>query len=160
MQLESSQLLCTACYELGCDTSSLYKKTHTNHPSAVWARQSLANAEWLYAHAKAMFYEWQRRGHNPHKSFAVSTLAIERLRSANFPELKLTLFPLCMPDELYEHKYVPIHEAPTYYRQYYFQYKSHLAAWDPAPKPLWWQQMQLECVQQAPLAPETDWFFA
>lgn len=49
MILEYSQLLSTAHHLLGTsDRSKLMAKTHDNHPSAVWVRQSVENYAWLY----------------------------------------------------------------------------------------------------------------
>lgn len=49
MILEYSQLLSTAHHKLGTtNRSALIAKTHENHPSAVWVRQSVENYAWLY----------------------------------------------------------------------------------------------------------------
>lgn len=52
MILESAQLLCTAHRVCDgddyCDDYNLYKKTHQNHPSAVWVRKSADNYRWLH----------------------------------------------------------------------------------------------------------------
>ena len=49
MILEYAQLLSTAHHELdGVPSIECYKKTHVNHPSAVWARQSKRHYRWLY----------------------------------------------------------------------------------------------------------------
>lgn len=50
--LEYAQILSTAHRVLDGDeyanASGLYRKTHHNHPSTVWSRQSAANYKWLY----------------------------------------------------------------------------------------------------------------
>jgi hypothetical protein len=62
MILESAQLMSTAHHELGSSfAGSLYKSTHRNHPSAVWARTSIENYEWLYEHFLALGYEMKFR---------------------------------------------------------------------------------------------------
>lgn len=44
MRLELAQLACTAHHILGTNPEIIpYKKTHQNHPSAIWARESLSN---------------------------------------------------------------------------------------------------------------------
>ena len=45
MILECNQLLCTTFWMQ--DIEAPYKKTHYNHPSAIWARESRGNFEWL-----------------------------------------------------------------------------------------------------------------
>lgn len=52
MILEYSQLLSTAHRVIDGDEyaerTGLYRKTHVNHPSAVWCRESEKHYEWLY----------------------------------------------------------------------------------------------------------------
>lgn len=83
MVLESAQLLCTAHrvldgvhgYKLSANNRRLqqwtmtdptmeevlYKATHFNHPSGVWARESVENYKWLYEHFKALSAEYTKR---------------------------------------------------------------------------------------------------
>ena len=50
MILEYAQLLSTAHHVLDGDDApeGIYKCTHKNHPSAVWARETNNNYRWLY----------------------------------------------------------------------------------------------------------------
>jgi len=57
MILESAQLLCSA-FEPG---HAPYKRTHYNHPCAVWIRQSKANYMWLMQHVIALNDEYKYR---------------------------------------------------------------------------------------------------
>jgi hypothetical protein len=90
MILESAQLLCTAhrvidgeefiqLSKSGArlkkwrhpDTALdelLYKSTHINHPSAIWARQSIENYKWLYTHFISLSEEYTRRYNKQHLS--------------------------------------------------------------------------------------------
>lgn len=65
MILESAQLLSTAHHILDGEISPfktlLYKPTHKNHPSAIWARETHKNYEWLYAHFVELCNEYTRR---------------------------------------------------------------------------------------------------
>ena len=45
MILETAQLLCCVHWVSGVEAP--YKKTHVNHPSSVWARESLTNYKWF-----------------------------------------------------------------------------------------------------------------
>ena len=47
MLIEACQLLCSA-HPLD---AAPYRRTHFNHPCAVWTRASLSNYRWLAAHA-------------------------------------------------------------------------------------------------------------
>lgn len=69
MVLETAQLLCTAHRELGNDNAKLYNSTHINHPSAVWARESSANYQWLYVHFMGLAQEYRLRYGKEHKSW-------------------------------------------------------------------------------------------
>lgn len=40
---------------------TLYKATHVNHPSAVWARKNSANYQWLFHHFNALSQEYTNR---------------------------------------------------------------------------------------------------
>ena len=48
MVLETAQLASTTFHTRGLDAP--YRKTHENHPSAVWARTSRQNFEWMMLH--------------------------------------------------------------------------------------------------------------
>ncbi len=103
MILESAQLLSTAHRELDGDqwanARELYKSTHKNHPSAVWARSSVDNYNWLFRHFLALCDEYSYRYGKTHKSD-------EKFRSvlffspANISTLEsFTPPPQCMPDD-------------------------------------------------------------
>jgi len=61
MILESAQMLSTCHREFGDDREILYKRTHVNHPSAVWVRQSSQHYHWLWRHMMALGEEYTRR---------------------------------------------------------------------------------------------------
>ena len=54
MVTETAQLLCSV-YPKGV---APYKRTHYNHPCAVWARTSLENYLWLLEHGEALGLEY------------------------------------------------------------------------------------------------------
>ena len=132
MILESAQLLCTAHHLCPTDAvrpEKFYKKTHYNHPSAVWARASADNYLWLTAHAKALLSEYTYRYDKQHASTSVIMWC-----SANIPDIpngKLTEMPQCMPDE-YKSK-----DSVVAYRRYYNGAKSHLHDWKRRQVPDW-----------------------
>jgi hypothetical protein len=76
MILEHAQLMCTAHHMQPNTTMQYdipYKQTHTNHPCAVWVRQSLDNYRWLYSMTDYLNDEYKRRFNHDvnHKSFDV-----------------------------------------------------------------------------------------
>lgn len=135
MILESAQLLCTAHRILDGhqitvksknghnlkkwehDNSSydviLYKSTHVNHPSAIWARESSGNYNWLYKHFIALGNEYQRRYGRVHKS-------IENLRfilaspPRNIPHAEQTPMRIAITNEQW-HRETALESYRTYY---------------------------------------------
>ena len=65
MILESAQMLSTAHRVLDgdefADQHQMYKATHKNHPSAIWARSSDKHYMWLYELFCALSEEYQLR---------------------------------------------------------------------------------------------------
>lgn len=81
MTLESLQLLSTACHlneSLMAEFPAHYLPTlykpisNPNHPSAVWARESVANFVWLVAHEASLMGEYHHRFTNVHKGYPLS----------------------------------------------------------------------------------------
>jgi len=96
--------------------NALYRATHINHPSAIWARQSSANYNWLYRHFLALMTEYTYRYGKNHKcEYLIPYLA-------NHPEdISLNIFtvpPQCMPDDVKDE-----HDTVKAYRNYYNKYK-------------------------------------
>jgi len=141
MLLESAQILSTAHRMLegkleekrwvlsGIRDSVLYKVTHQNHPSSVWARSSADNYEWLYRLYDTLCHEYKRRYKKIHKSEEISYY----LRDAPLwiPLESFTPPPQCMPDEYKRDDCV---EA---YRAYYRGAKASFAKWK-TQQPEWW----------------------
>jgi hypothetical protein len=96
MILETAQLLSTAHHL--CGEGGPYKVTHQNHPSAVWARESVANYRWLYAHLEALSDEYTERYAKVHKTWREHAQALSRCPEG-IKGLKFTEPPQCMPDE-------------------------------------------------------------
>ena len=116
MILESAQLLSTAHRELDgddwADEVGLYKRTHKNHPSAVWARSAKPHYDWLYDHFVALCDEYSYRYGKTHltdtKFRDVLDYAPPSILHTKFEEP-----PQCMPD-MYKEK-----SAVRGYRNYY-----------------------------------------
>ena len=134
MILESAQMLSTAHRELdGNINEDVYRATHKNHPSTIWARQSYQNYMWLFDLFVSLCEEYTHRYGKVHLT---DQKLREVLRSA--PRMldrnkSFTQPPQCMPDE-----YKVDGNSVSAYRKYYMGEKSGLAKWSKRRKPLWW----------------------
>jgi len=132
MIIEYAQLLSTAHHVLDGEDApdNIYKKTHVNHPSAVWARQNRDNYLWLYVLFIECLAEYKRRYVRDH--------ATSRLRDTlssppnNIPDGELTVPPQCMPDH-YKRD-----DAIQAYRAYYVGDKAGFARWRYSDTPTWY----------------------
>lgn len=134
MILEYAQLLCTAHRVLDgweyIDASSgrrikrwrltdemhdqiLYKATHINHPSAVWARESRQNYDWLFSLFKSLLQEYTHRYGKKHATERL----VYWLRKAprNIDDTGFTQPTPAMPDE-FKVKNDSIQSYQNYYR--------------------------------------------
>jgi len=151
MILETAQLLSTAHRLLdgteSIDTSSgrkkrvytlpderdavLYSATHANHPSAVWARQSVENYNWLVDHLFALSDEYTYRYGKTHLTITKLGVAIAA-PPLNLKEWDMTPMPSCM-DEQYKIGEDPI----ANYRNYYKYGKASMHSWKKREVPEW-----------------------
>lgn len=129
MVLESAQLLCSP-FEPGI---APYRRTHHNHPCAVWVRSSWGNYDWMLRHAIALGNEYTYRYGKVHKSvdaidwcnrYCQQYLDID---ACNFHD-----HVQCMP-EVYRGAY-PV----AAYRRYYNIEKASFATWTRRDPPAWW----------------------
>lgn len=129
MILESCQLMCTTFHLQNINAP--YRKTHENHPTAVWVRQSEANFNWCLDYAIALNKEYSYRYGKSHKSIAVVKWIISNQHLLNFSKKELTPFALAMPDQ---YKTTDPIEA---YRNYYNAEKKHIFNWKNRNTPSW-----------------------
>lgn len=117
MILETAQLLFTAHHVTNNGVSlencnvKVYKKTHVNHPSAIWVRQSIHHYLWLVNLGLWLCYEYTYR----YRKIHATQEAMEWL-AKNFPDLpdnKFTDPPQAMPDEFKNENCIKA------YREYY-----------------------------------------
>ena len=136
MILEYAQLLCTAHREIDGDDCMhpdvLYKSTHKNHPSAVWARESSTNYLWLYKMFKELCKEYTYRYEKQHASW-IKLGEILQQTPIHIPTGNFTQPTPAMPDEC---KIGPT--SLESYRHYYNTEKRHLATWKKRPVPVWY----------------------
>ena len=118
MILEAAQMLCTA-HHISGDGDVPYKKTHMNHPSAVWVRQSSQNYLWCYNYMLALGREYTRRYGKIH----LTIIKCEGILSKVPHKVSSDIFtdpPQCMPDEF------KMADAIHGYQKYYEIGKAHL----------------------------------
>ena len=135
MPLETAQMLCSAFAPLDLPP---YKRVHYNHPCTVWARESVANFDWLVTHGLALCAEYTRRyGCDivQHASENPIRWCKAMRRMISFSKQELTEHPQCF-GEYYDRCYV--HSAPMIgYRRYYRMAKRRFAKWTKSTPPRW-----------------------
>ena len=126
MILESCQLLSTAHHVIDGSLNvadGIYKKTHHNHPCAIWVRETHQNYIWLYNLMRCLHAEWHWRWqHNkPHKSEPVMI----QLRNLPMfiPRNTFTMPPRCMPEEYKDSCVIKS------YQNYYLGAKKSMLYW-------------------------------
>jgi len=146
--LESCQLLSTAHrvldgalvvkprkqYQLN-DTrdSILYKATHVNHPSTVWARSHVENYRWLLNHTESLLDEYSYRYGKIHAcARLIPHLRVLPSNISSDPSYKFKL-SVAMKDE-YKVGSNPV----EMYRHYYREAKKGFATWKRRNPPTWW----------------------
>lgn len=122
MIVEYAQLL-SVCKRLsGDENPKLYKLTHTNHPCAIWVRESKANYEWLYKLFVELCSVYKARYMKTHFSFSLLNEELS-LVPISLPDVGLTPFQLAMPEA-----YKDI-DPVIAYRKFYIGEKSKFASW-------------------------------
>lgn len=128
MPLETAQLLCSAFPV----NEAPYRRTHYNHPSAVWTRQTKANYEWLIAHGIALCKEYETRYERIHKCLSVINWCNDNKHKLNFQSEGFLAPPQCMPEECKVNN-----DAVSAYRNYYNTYKRNMYKWKNGNQPYW-----------------------
>ena len=96
MILEYTQILCTICNTHQIKTP--YRSTHKDHPSVLWAGDSIQNWRWLKKLALQLNQEYKYRYDRirDHTSIKV----IRSLAEPPLPSIGLTEYPQVMPNQL------------------------------------------------------------
>ena len=133
MILETAQLLSTAHREIDgddyADSNGLYKRTHKNHPSAVWVRQSHYHYLWTFEHFRGLLDEYTKRYGKTHAS-ARLLVALSR-QPRNISVTPFVAPPQCMPDAYKQS------DTVRAYRAYYLADKAYMAKWAYSTTPAW-----------------------
>ena len=99
MIVEYAQLLSSAHHELdGANAiEGIYKKTHVNHPSAVWVRKSSQHYSWVWRCAMRLCESYTACTGKTHKTQAV--LEMLCVTPDTLPDNDFTRPPVAAPDE-------------------------------------------------------------
>ena len=117
MILETAQMLSTA-YQKHCGLDDyLYKPAYPKHPMTIWVGDSIENYKYALMLGTELGKQYTKRYRKIHKSSNIISLlrGIGRVWNVedNFPSVKFTPPPQCMPDEYKHEDYI------TAYKQYY-----------------------------------------
>ncbi len=112
------------------DNPSCWNATHINHPSAVWARSSDSNYQWLFTLLDELQQEYTYRYGRVHKSW-IDTNGFLCKTPKNISEGRQTPFPQAMPEE-YKNE-----DSIIAYQNYYVGSKSAIAKWTKREVPTW-----------------------
>jgi len=126
MILEYAQLLSTAHHVISPNLvpSGIYKKTHVNHPSAIWTRSNIGSYMFVLDLAKSLLAEYTYRYSKVHKSSEVIQTLRQLPIGIQSGSVDFDSFPQCMPDECK----VPGKPVAAY-RNYYVRHKHQIANW-------------------------------
>lgn len=129
MILETAQLLYTAHWVYGSTLpEDAYRKTHPNHPSARWVRESLVNYTWLCRLGMALCAEYSFRYDKEHKTQR-HLLWLSEHSPLDLIDVGWTLPRLAMPDEFKDI------DPVIAYRNYYVGAKLRLLSYKKRPVP-------------------------
>lgn len=171
MILETTQLLWCAHHERQPEgwqeqvpaPIKVYRKTHVNHPMAIWVRKDARNYRWTASLGQALCREYTKRYHKQHAcETALTWLAghapFDQEAKEEEPSTKkrtktwalapvpgLTAVPLCMDEEYYLKDEQGDWDLVASYRNYYCQGKADLATWKYSDEPDWWAPGKALC---------------
>lgn len=134
--------------------SELMKPAMLNHPSTIWARQSLANFRWLYQHGLALCNEYSYRydkEHGTHQRIIDCTQHASMVNDYPFSINKLTPVTIAMDDkycinadEFHNTQRIQYGKQTDdwdfvveSYRHYYLEGKWRFAEWRKDRRPKW-----------------------
>lgn len=147
MILETAQILSTAHHVLDPTAidvhAKIYRKTHVNHPSTVWARTNESTYWWTFNLLQMLCMEYTHRYGKQHKTADLLDILIHYPANLT-PDNRFIDPPQCMPDE-YKVKGDPV-EA---YRRYYAGAKKNLLTYKNREKPEWISALQVSwpCIE-------------
>jgi hypothetical protein len=115
--------------------NQIYLQTHINHPSAIWARESLENYQYIINLAIALSDELKFRFNTKEQKIIPILSWLLKNPPKNLKSKGLTT-PLLAMDDLYKvNDNMTLEDSILNYRNYYNQGKTHLFKWTNRQKP-------------------------
>jgi hypothetical protein len=159
MIVEHCQLLSTAHHVLDGDfvDVGIYRKTHVNHPSAVWVRETSSNYVFMHQVTQCMCDLFKQRTGRVHASERV--LKILSSLPVGIKQGDMTPFATAMPDE-----YKAIEHTHDVYTAYQWYLNDKLNEWlwyNKLNEWLWYNEHYMEGVPTRRVEwhdDEPDWF--
>lgn len=115
--------------------SKLYKASHINHPSAIWARDGHLNYVWLSALLSSLCDEYTHRYGKIHK---VRESGLSSALSTNIPQNIMIQKTFSEPPPAMPEAYKVPGDSIASYKRYYIEDKSRFAKWNNRPIPTWY----------------------
>lgn len=131
MCTEYCQILSTVARLNNVQSETLYKATHKNHPSVIWANTSRQNFEYLLNLVIELFSEYTFRYGKVHASSRLIPELIDCIESIPLGKNILTEFVAVMPGAIH------YKNAVALYRTLYSNEKAHIAKWSKRKPPQW-----------------------
>lgn len=170
MCLETAQILSTVarrCVPASiCNEQGLYKPTHSNHPSVLWAGKTYGNFLWTLKLFDELLNEFEYRFGHHHDSSCIYTSFVdtsgisERIKTRLNNDLTQTPPALAMETRYYRDKQnkpwvvgVSPHEnlsAVNSYRHLYVTGKKHLQRYTRREYPNWFEKYRNEAFYKPP----------
>ena len=116
MIVEAAQMLCTAHHHYNNSENIPYRKTHYNHPSTQWVRESSANYLWTYWYMIHLGNEYKKRYGKIHLTIIKCTVPLKKL-PPNIPgKSDYTLHT--QPPQAMPNKYQSSNSVDAYWNYY------------------------------------------
>ena len=108
-----------------------HKRSHYNHPSSIWARESRENYRWLLIHGLALAKEYTERYGKQHKSEKVIKWCFMHVYMLDFPKEGLTTPPYAISPDMNCRTLISDFDSLSRVEQYQLHYimdKSHFVS--------------------------------
>lgn len=130
MIVEYCQLLSTTCHYHNLNIDGLYRKTHVNHPCAIWVRQSVYNFKYLLELTKQLIIEYKYRYNKNFKSERLIPLFEQAINLIPEGNKKMTDFAIVVGD-------IKNSDPIMAYRELYKTTKRDICTWKNREPPYW-----------------------
>ena len=124
--------------------STLMKPAMLNHPSTIWARESLHNTKWLYEHGLALCEEYTFRygkTHGSEKRILDMAINLRDAFSNKASPVKIAMLDKYRIENTFDDEWEYVIQS---YRHYYLEGKWKFAEWRMDRRPDWFPVNQYE----------------